>query len=469
MAVIGSDNFDSATDDADIAGRTPDVGGAWTACSSLSGNTFYASDANRVRMGPAAGGRRAYYINSSPATAEYDVQADVYVVTNSGNQIMGIAGRLTSAGDGGYYARFVNASGEWTLFRITSISGDTSLGTYSATPSVSTAYTLKLEIRDAAKKLYIDGVERISSADNTTTAAGFGGIYSHSSTAGSNSAGHHVDNLVITDLTATTTYFAAVFRSPTRRVRYAVGTEYVEPARVPDYFSGAFHSPTRSTRYAAGTLFTAPVYVEAGTVLDFVAGALVTPARPTRYAAGTLHTVPVYVEAATVPEFFAGALFSPTRLLRYAHGTRVAVPVYVEPATLETSVVAELRALDSLAAHVGDRIYPELVPQQGTRPCLLYDLQAEPRVYDLDGPSGIAEATLSIEIQAFTRSQCRVIADLVRRQLADFTGPLGGDQGVVVIELTIKNESSDAVPLNNADDKPVRVSVQEYLIRWREA
>jgi hypothetical protein len=50
------------------------------------------------------------------------------------------------------------------------------LGTY-AGDSPSTTRAVKLQIRNAAKKVFIDGVERISSADNAITATGNPGLY----------------------------------------------------------------------------------------------------------------------------------------------------------------------------------------------------------------------------------------------------------------------------------------------------
>ena len=173
--------------------------------------------------------------------------------------------------------------------------------------------------------------------------------------------------------------------------------------------------------------------------------------------------------AAAVPDLVTVIWAHPSRAISYAAGSRSVTPAYVEPMTLEMSLVAELRNLASLASHVGNRIYPETIPQRGSRPCLIYDLQAEPRVYDLDGPSEIAEATILLEIQADLRATCRAIADIVRKQLGNFGGPLGGDQGVTVIELVLKTESSEAWVEGDGDDTPIRATIQEYLIRWREA
>lgn len=72
-------------------------------------------------------------------------------------------------------ARLVVAA--WRLFKRVAGS-QTELGTaYSQVLSAGNDYVVKLEIRDATKKVYIDGVERISDSDNPITAAGKVGLY----------------------------------------------------------------------------------------------------------------------------------------------------------------------------------------------------------------------------------------------------------------------------------------------------
>ena len=58
---------------------------------------------------------------------------------------------------------------------------------------------MKLEIRDAAKKVFIDGVERISSTDNAITAAGKAAIRYYNSDWGFGTTGKAIDNFVATN------------------------------------------------------------------------------------------------------------------------------------------------------------------------------------------------------------------------------------------------------------------------------
>lgn len=192
---------DTFTDTAgtDLSAHTPDTGGAYTSHASYGGELVI-SDANRLRRG-AAGSNALYYNATDPATAEYDVQVDLHVVTTSETRLFGPAGRIATGANTLYFARYSVANSRWELFRIVAGSA-VAMGTFSQTLTAGNSYTCKLELRNAAKKVFIDAVERISDTDNTITAAGKIGVregVSGAGSGGSNTTGHHLDNLVATD------------------------------------------------------------------------------------------------------------------------------------------------------------------------------------------------------------------------------------------------------------------------------
>jgi len=128
-------------------------------------------------------------------TDEYDVTAIYRYVSDTGS--VGIGGRCSTSAATYYYAYFL--SGQWVLVK--SDAGSlTTLGTFATTLTAGTSYTVKLEIRNAAKKLYIDGVERISSTDNTITAAGR--VAMRSAGAVTTSTGKHIWEVSGNDLIA---------------------------------------------------------------------------------------------------------------------------------------------------------------------------------------------------------------------------------------------------------------------------
>lgn len=193
MAVFASDNF---TDTAGtiLDAHTPSGGGTWTEHSNYGSSEAVISDVNRLRGNVATAS--CYYHSGAPATAEYDVDLDVHVITDPAALHEHVVGRINTGADTMYGVRR-NTSGQWQLYKI--VTGTlTSLGTFSQTLTVGVSYRVKLEIRDAAKKVYIDGVERISSADNAITAAGKAGVRFNGRVT-SNSTDRHLDNFEASD------------------------------------------------------------------------------------------------------------------------------------------------------------------------------------------------------------------------------------------------------------------------------
>lgn len=135
-----------------------------------------------------------YFASGIPATAEYDVTADIHVKSNTG--AMGIVARASTSGtDNLYMARYNAATTRWELVKC---SGScTVLASYSQTLTVGTTYALKLEVRNGTKKLFVNGVERASSTDNTITQVGRAGIRTGPGTGPTSTAGYHIDNFVV--------------------------------------------------------------------------------------------------------------------------------------------------------------------------------------------------------------------------------------------------------------------------------
>lgn len=71
-----------------------------------------------------------------------------------------------------YAACYDDANGQWTLSKYTTYATSTSLGTWSETLTAGMERIITLECYDAAKKVYIDGTERISSNNNDITISG---------------------------------------------------------------------------------------------------------------------------------------------------------------------------------------------------------------------------------------------------------------------------------------------------------
>lgn len=181
---------DSFTDTAATAleSHTGETGASWT---KQSGSGMEITAAGRVK--PSAGSGTVYYASGVPGSAEYDVECDIFVVNAS--DYLGPAGRIATGAETFYLAQVEPSAGQIALYKASSGSY-TSLGTFSQTFSASNTYAIKLEIRNATKKVYVNGVERISSANNDITDAGRVGLRSFVDS----SVGLHMDNLVGTNV-----------------------------------------------------------------------------------------------------------------------------------------------------------------------------------------------------------------------------------------------------------------------------
>ncbi len=107
----------------------------------------------------------------------YYVQADVSLGSSTGITTLesGVVGRLTD-GNNFYMARLFNSSGTITVELWKRVSGTyTMLGTFS--PGAVSSGTMKLQMTDAAKTLFWNGTQVISSSDNALAGPGMAGIW----------------------------------------------------------------------------------------------------------------------------------------------------------------------------------------------------------------------------------------------------------------------------------------------------
>lgn len=154
------------------------------------------TDANRARA--SATGYTLHYRTETPASADYDVSADVYCVTFSArDEQAGVVGRCSTSADTTYRVVLKSWSADELRLHKVVAGVFTQLGSsYAVTLATSTAYGVKLTMSGSTIKAFLDGTERVSVTDTAITDAGRAGIqvgYASASTP-SNSAGFHIDN-----------------------------------------------------------------------------------------------------------------------------------------------------------------------------------------------------------------------------------------------------------------------------------
>lgn len=182
MAVIFSDTFTEAANTG-LLSHTPDIGNGWSVLYNTtgladpflvvaaSGSLEGGGDVNSAGAGVAT--------DPAPTGPEYDIQLTLVKgegLPETGTKPMGIFARAVDANNGYVWAHYPNShSNNAENIYIVQSGTRTLLASADYPETIPTTY--KFEIRDAAKTLYIDGAEFISTTDNTITAAGKCGIF----------------------------------------------------------------------------------------------------------------------------------------------------------------------------------------------------------------------------------------------------------------------------------------------------
>jgi hypothetical protein len=169
-----------------LTSHTPDSGGSWAYHASYGTSSAVISAANRVRNNGSV--TTLAYHSQAPSSADYDVEIDVVPFAYT-TQSLGVCGRIDTASDTFYRARYDGNIDTWKLEKV--VSGTpTGLGTYGT--AISGTQRLRLRMTGSSISLWVAGVQQITATDSSITAAGRTGIYI--SGTGNNSSGFHGDS-----------------------------------------------------------------------------------------------------------------------------------------------------------------------------------------------------------------------------------------------------------------------------------
>ncbi|MFW6079533.1 MAG: DUF3168 domain-containing protein [Gemmatimonadota bacterium] len=92
---------------------------------------------------------------------------------------------------------------------------------------------------------------------------------------------------------------------------------------------------------------------------------------------------------------------------------------------LEASLREHLEADGAVAARVGGRVYPVLLPPDVTYEAISYRRISAPREHAQTGPSGLVRARIQVDSWATTYGGAKDLAEDVRRALDGFRGTMG--------------------------------------------
>ena len=182
---VASDTFTEAPNTL-LENHTPDIGTSRTV--KQTSELCISATLDQLRIsenGPCSGVSGDFFApNGAREDTDFgdddmDVTVDVIIQEFGGPHRGGPAGRIpagTFDARNMYYVVFDDGQGRWELHKI--VAGtDTTLGFWAETLVLNDVRTVKLEIRTATKKVYIGGVERISSTDDSLLGNNYAGLY----------------------------------------------------------------------------------------------------------------------------------------------------------------------------------------------------------------------------------------------------------------------------------------------------
>lgn len=178
---------------------TPSGTGLWGYLSTGTTNSAFQITATNTVRGTSTSSAQGCQHSLIPAGVDQDIQVDIVCKsTGAGLQSAGVIGRYV-AGPTFYHARYSHTSKFELVKMVAGVA--TVLGTYTGLSlTAGQTATILLQIRDASKKVFINGIERISSSDNAITDVGRVGVRGFTSTTSINdTTGIHLDNWEYTD------------------------------------------------------------------------------------------------------------------------------------------------------------------------------------------------------------------------------------------------------------------------------
>ena len=222
MSVVLNDTFTEAASTL-LTLHVSDSGAAWSRHVNFPGDITIDPTTDEAWCSALNAGTAAHILSAyAAAPAQYDILA-TFINRGGTAGTTGITFRsaIASGSSGNTYYSVRNDGTQWQLFK--TITGTaTSLGTFAQTLTVGQSYDARIEVRNATKKLFVDGVERISTTDDTIASTN-NRIGIRAGTVQSATTGIHITSISVDDLTPLGGVIGTEIAD--RRVYQRVGTE----------------------------------------------------------------------------------------------------------------------------------------------------------------------------------------------------------------------------------------------------
>ena len=108
--------------------------------------------------------------------------------------------------------------------------------------------------------------------------------------------------------------------------------------------------------------------------------------------------------------------------------------------TLEEALFSYLKSFSGLAALVGTRLYPSLMPQNVKLPAVSFQRISTIEEYHLGGSANLVHPLFQFSCWAQKYSEAKAVAAQIRQALNVYTGTMGGVDGVEIYGSFRENE-----------------------------
>jgi hypothetical protein len=138
-------------------------------------------------------------------------------------------------------------------------------------------------------------------------------------------------------------------------------------------------------------------------------------------------------------------------------------------ADFEQALTAALGATPGVTDAVGANISPVRIPEDAPTPALCYAIRSKPRPQGLDGPNGLAVATVVFTARSNRETAYADVKAVTQAIRAAFGSLLNADVGgVFVLRSIVKDDSDDYVDAPDGSDSGTYEEPVTIVFTYRE-
>lgn len=134
--------------------------------------------------------------------------------------------------------------------------------------------------------------------------------------------------------------------------------------------------------------------------------------------------------------------------------------------SIEEGLVTRIKADDSIAAILGERVYPGLIDERESLPAIAYESQGDEPAMHMGGASGISRATLLLNCWGGSQQSERATAKSLREELRNNLNGFRGLMGSHFVRACFLSDGGDITFTSPANQNLRAYGVQLEVTLW---